>query len=149
MYTIRLIGVVKLDIKNPTWIKGAPKMWVNQIQVSISPTFYSSLFCTKVLQEAFLYLQFRFELFWWKNIGTNALIKCWWHWPWITFVPLCLRFCIYRVFFLFWLIWHAHNLVIFWAKIMFLDIFHIYIPIIFCKKNFGTIVRLLIFLCCF
>ncbi len=38
--------------------------------------------------------------------------------------------------FLFWLIWHAHNLVIFWAKIKFLDIFHIYIPFIFCKKKF-------------
>ena len=44
--------------------------------------------------------------------------------------------CVYRVFFLFWLIWHAHNLVIFWAKIKFLDIFHIYIPFIFCKKKF-------------
>ncbi len=43
---------------------------------------------------------------------------------------------VYRVFFLFWLIWHVHNLVIFWAKIEFLDIFHIYVPIIFYKKNF-------------
>ncbi len=41
------------------------------------------------------------------------------------------------MFFLFWLIWHAHNLVIFWGKIKFLDIFHIYILFIFCKKKFG------------
>ncbi len=52
-------------------------------------------------------------------------------------------------FFLFWLIWHVHNSVIFWAKIEFLDIFHIYVPVIFCKKNFRAVVRLLIFLCCF
>ncbi len=64
-------------------------------------------------------------------------------------VDLLVDLVTYRVFFLFWLIWHSHNLVIFWAKIKFLDIFHIYIPIIFCKKNFRTIVRLLIFLCCF
>jgi hypothetical protein len=32
-------------------------------QVSISPTFYARLFCTKVLREAFLYLYFRLELF--------------------------------------------------------------------------------------
>ncbi len=31
------------------------------LQVSISPTFYGRLFCTKVLQEAFLYIHFRFE----------------------------------------------------------------------------------------
>ncbi len=41
----------------------------------------------------------------------------------------------YRVFFLFWHVWHAHILINFWPKIMFLDIFHIYIPFIFCKKN--------------
>ncbi len=44
---------------------------------------------------------------------------------------------IYRVFFLVWHVWHANNLINFWAKIMFLDIFHIYIPFIFCKKNWG------------
>ena len=34
-------------------------------------------FCTKVSRETFLCLHFRFELFWRKNIGANALIKCW------------------------------------------------------------------------
>ncbi len=36
--------------------------------------------------------------------------------------------------FLFWHVWHSHILINFWPKIMFLDIFHIYIPFIFCKK---------------
>jgi hypothetical protein len=36
-----------------------------------------AFFCSKVLCEAFLYLHFRFELFWRKNIGANALIKYW------------------------------------------------------------------------
>ncbi len=38
-------------------------------------------FCMKVLLEAFLYFHVRVELFWCKNIGTNALIKCGWYWP--------------------------------------------------------------------
>ncbi len=61
----------------------------------------------------------------------------------------CLIYVNYRVFFLFWLIRHVHNSVIFWAKIEFLDVFYIYVPIIFCKKNFRAVVGLLIFLCCF
>ncbi len=32
------------------------------VQVSISPTFYVRLFCTKVSCKAFLYLHFRFKL---------------------------------------------------------------------------------------
>ncbi len=36
---------------------------------------YESFVC------CFLYLGFRFELLWRKNIGANALIKCWWNWP--------------------------------------------------------------------
>ncbi len=36
--------------------------------------------------------------------------------------------------FLFWHVWHSHILIHFWPKIMFLDIFHIYNPFIFCKK---------------
>jgi hypothetical protein len=47
------------------------------VQVYISPTFFARLFCTKVLLAAFLYLHFRFEIFGKKNIGANALIKCW------------------------------------------------------------------------
>ncbi len=39
-------------------------------------------------------------------IGANAIIKCLWNWLLISLY--------YRVFF--WLIWDAHNLVIFWAK---------------------------------
>ncbi len=51
-------------------------------QVSISPPFYVRLFCTKVLRiKLFLYLHFRFEIFWCKNIGANVLLKCWWNWP--------------------------------------------------------------------
>ncbi len=70
-------------------------------QVSISPTFHTRLFCTKVSHEAFLSLHLRFELFWRKIIGTNALLKYWWNWPqdkfgnlsmwWITHLTqLCL-----------------------------------------------------------
>jgi hypothetical protein len=33
-------------------------------QMSISPAFYSSLFRTKVLHKAFLYLHFRFDHIW-------------------------------------------------------------------------------------
>jgi hypothetical protein len=59
----------------------AISQWVFfSVMVSISPTFYARLFCTKVLRKAFLSLHFRFELFWCKNIGANALKKCWWNW---------------------------------------------------------------------
>jgi hypothetical protein len=40
--------------------------------VSISPTLYAWIFHTKVSREAFLYLDFRFVLFWRKNIGAKA-----------------------------------------------------------------------------
>ncbi len=40
-------------------------------------TFYAWLFPTKISRKAFLCLHLRFELFWRKNIGANALIKCW------------------------------------------------------------------------
>jgi len=43
--------------------------------VSISPTFYAQLFCTKVFRAAFLYLWLRFVLFWRKEIGTKAACK--------------------------------------------------------------------------
>ncbi len=43
--------------------------------VSISPTFKTRLFRTKVLRKNFFYLHFKFELFWHKNIVSNALIK--------------------------------------------------------------------------
>jgi hypothetical protein len=39
---------------------------------SISPTFYARLFSTKVSRKTFLYLDFRFVLFWRKNIGAKA-----------------------------------------------------------------------------
>jgi hypothetical protein len=51
--------------------------FINDFQVSISPTIYMRLFCTKVLRKAFLKLHFRFELFGCNNIGPNALIKSW------------------------------------------------------------------------
>jgi hypothetical protein len=44
-------------------------------QVSISPTFYKRLFCTKVFCAAFLYLQFGFEVFCQNNIGTKTAHK--------------------------------------------------------------------------
>ena len=40
--------------------------------VSISPTFYEQVFCTKVFCEASLCLQFGFVLFWQKEIDTKA-----------------------------------------------------------------------------
>jgi len=43
--------------------------------VSISPTFYEQLFCTKLLCAAFLYLQFGFIFFWQKNIGAKVARK--------------------------------------------------------------------------
>jgi hypothetical protein len=43
--------------------------------VSISPTFYEKLLCMKVTQAAFLYLHFRFVLFWRKNTGAKAAHK--------------------------------------------------------------------------
>jgi hypothetical protein len=46
-------------------------------KVSISPKFYARLFRAKVLCEPFLNLHFRRKLFWHKNFGANALIKCW------------------------------------------------------------------------
>ncbi len=42
---------------------------------SISLTFYVWLFREKVLQAACLYLHFRFELFWSKNIGAKAALR--------------------------------------------------------------------------
>jgi len=44
-------------------------------QVSISSTFYSCLFCTQVLCEAFLYLKLGFVIFWRKNIITKTAHK--------------------------------------------------------------------------
>ncbi len=42
------------------------------VQELISPTFYVQLFRTKVLNETLLFLDFRFVLFWRKNIGAKA-----------------------------------------------------------------------------
>ncbi len=38
-------------------------------------------FSYESFEEALLYWHFRFEIFWRKNIGANALIKCRWNWP--------------------------------------------------------------------
>jgi len=46
-----------------------------RLQVSISPTFYVHLFCTKVLCAAFLSLQFGFVIFWRKIISAKAACK--------------------------------------------------------------------------
>jgi hypothetical protein len=50
------------------------KMLVN---LTPAPTFYVWLFRMQVSRETFLYSHYMFKLFWYKNIGTNALIKCW------------------------------------------------------------------------
>ncbi len=57
------------------------KTYLGFNHVSIPPAFYVRLILAKVLDEAFLYLHFWFELIWHKNIGANALVKCWWNWP--------------------------------------------------------------------
>ncbi len=49
----------------------------SSIQVSISPTFYVRLFCTKVLCEAFCADILGLSLF----FGPKAPIKCCWNWP--------------------------------------------------------------------
>ena len=51
------------------------KSEVEKEQVSISPTFYKQLFCTKVFRAAFLYLHCRFVLFWHTEIGAKAAHK--------------------------------------------------------------------------
>ncbi len=47
--------------------------------MSISPTFYARVFCTKVLCEAFLYSHLRFELFlaqeYWDKCSYKMLVK--------------------------------------------------------------------------
>ena len=43
--------------------------------MSISPTFYEQLFCTKVFCTAFMCLQFGFVIFWQKKIGAKAAHK--------------------------------------------------------------------------
>jgi len=43
--------------------------------VSISPTFYTKIFGTKVLSKAFLKLHYGFEIFWRKNIGAKGAHK--------------------------------------------------------------------------
>jgi hypothetical protein len=47
----------------------------NNALVSISLTFFTRLFCTKVLCEAFLLLQSGFVFFWKKNIDAKADCK--------------------------------------------------------------------------
>ena len=41
-------------------------------QGSISPTFYTQLFCTIVVWAAFMFLQFGFVIFWQKEISSKA-----------------------------------------------------------------------------
>jgi len=47
------------------------------MQVSISPTFYEQLYCTKVLSVAFLYLEFVFVFFWQKDFSKKVVVKYW------------------------------------------------------------------------
>jgi hypothetical protein len=42
------------------------------MQVSILPTIYKQLFCTKVFCADFLFLQFVFVIFWQKKIGEKT-----------------------------------------------------------------------------
>ncbi len=77
------------------------------ILVSISPTFYAPLFRTKVLRQAFLYLNFRFELFlaqeYWRKCAHEMLVKlttgrstasrrAWWRGPCVR-RPTVTRLC--------------------------------------------------------
>jgi hypothetical protein len=47
--------------------------------VSISPTFYALLFCTKVLREVFWYIHYKFELLlaqnYWRKCAQKMLVK--------------------------------------------------------------------------
>ncbi len=50
--------------------------WQNWLlQVSISKTFYTRLFHTKVFCAAFLQLQFDFVIFWCKNFSAKGMCK--------------------------------------------------------------------------
>jgi len=49
-------------------------------KVSISPTFYKNLCCTKVLRKAFLYLQFGLVIFFKRILAQKLLVKYWWNW---------------------------------------------------------------------
>ncbi len=44
-------------------------------------TFYVRLFWMKVSRELSCTYILDFNFFWHKDIGANALIKCWWNWP--------------------------------------------------------------------
>ncbi len=63
-----------MDTHSLKWWCGAHtfKDGYTHLQESISPTFYARIFCTKVLRKIFLFLDFRFVLFWRKNIGAKA-----------------------------------------------------------------------------
>ena len=52
------------------------KSW---LQVSISPTFYKQLFCSKMFCAAFLCLQFGFVIFGQKELAQKLCINCWWN----------------------------------------------------------------------
>jgi len=59
---------------NSEWkMHGTCKLDSNNIQVSISSTFYAQLSCTKLFCAAFLQLQFGLAIFWHKNIGAKAV----------------------------------------------------------------------------
>jgi len=47
------------------------------MNLTISPTFYARILCTKVLRAAFLRLHFGFVIFWRKNIDTRGGHKIW------------------------------------------------------------------------
>jgi hypothetical protein len=63
--TIMVVGGIENNFccSDSTYILDA------ESQVSISPTFYGLLFCTKVFRSAFFYLQFGFVIFLQKIIG--------------------------------------------------------------------------------
>jgi len=55
--------------------------------VSISPTFYTCLFCTKVFFETFLYFQFVFVFFNARIVSNKLLGKFWWNWLEVSISP--------------------------------------------------------------
>ena len=57
--------------KNPKFAE-IPFNSNNKYQVTISLTFYTQLFCTKMFCAAFMHLKFGFEIFWQQEISLKA-----------------------------------------------------------------------------
>ncbi len=71
------VQISNVSTKNFAWNlymkKPSVKYWWNWYQGSISPTFYEQLLRTSVAHAAFLYLHFRFVLYWCKPTNAKAV----------------------------------------------------------------------------